>query len=501
MNDALQLLVVEDNDDHFELIADSLAQAKLSTLHWQRAHSVAEAQQRTQTHPFHLVLLDLSLPDSDTQNTLGLVSSNFFMLPVIVLTSFDDPATILQMIQQGASDCIPKVSLSPMLLERAVRYAVDRHRINAEFVRKERELQREYTFRELFELSNVPTVVLDRHQRIQRANLAFRNWLHLDTHTTLNRPFSDFLRNPQRWLSAITPVLNRKAQSLKREEPFFAPQPNTPIWGEIIARPIDLPDSKDGCILTISDVTERHLFAEKLAAEHAVSESANRLKSTLISMLGHDIRNPLGRILTMAALLRDADDPQAFPDCVESIHASAQSLLQLLDNILDFARLENGQLRVQAQPANPQRLVAEVIEASQFEINLKALNVAAHFDLKQPSHSFDPRLVRQVLANIFANAIKFTPKGGAIHIRVADSADSLLFEVKDSGIGIRPEDQAKLFQPFNQADPSIAHNFGGTGLGLSLCRQLCAAMHGTINLDSTFGHGTTLRFAIPLQSA
>ncbi|MFN8010128.1 MAG: PAS domain S-box protein [Holophagaceae bacterium] len=248
------------------------------------------------------------------------------------------------------------------------------------------------------------------------------------------------------------------------------------------------------------DLTERRLAEE--------AQAANRAKSDFLATMTHELRTPLIGMLGLVEMLAQTRlDPQQRKD-LDTLHASARSLLELIGGILDFSKIDAGQLELELQPVSLRSLA----EGEQARFAGAAAGKGLRLDLEldpalAQAHLADPLRLRQILANLLANAIKFTLKGSVtLALRVeaeAEGAQSLALSVQDTGIGISPENQARLFQPFVQADSSTTRRFGGTGLGLVICRRLGELMGGSVELRSEAGVGTTvtLRATFPKTAA
>ncbi|TSA33514.1 MAG: response regulator [Verrucomicrobiaceae bacterium] len=235
----------------------------------------------------------------------------------------------------------------------------------------------------------------------------------------------------------------------------------------------------------------------------AAAEKANIAKSSFLAMMSHEIRTPLNGVIGFTDLLLAEDLPPRQAEIVSTIRSCGNSLLGLISDILDLSKIESGKLELETAPCSVRECLRDVIVAFDPVLTEKHLTITTHCEDSVPgSVQTDAKRFRQILFNLVGNAVKFTNRGW-ISVRMSAGPQSrgrlmLACEVSDSGIGIPEAEQETIFEAFGQADSSIHRRFGGTGLGLTICRNLISAMGGKISLRSARGDGATFTFSIPV---
>ena len=256
---------------------------------------------------------------------------------------------------------------------------------------------------------------------------------------------------------------------------------------------------------TVRDMRQQELDDAVLRAAKADAERANAAKSEFLANMSHEIRTPMNGIMGMTELSLDLSQSDVQRRYLSTVQSSAKSLLSILNGILDFSKIEAGQLQLETVRFNLRDLVNDALATLESRLSHKGLELSCNIQPDLASHfAGDPGRIRQVLLNLCDNAIKFTDSGGLtvdIHTTGSDGAlTELTFQVKDTGAGIPLDKQGLIFEAFSQADASTTRQYGGTGLGLTICASLVALMGGRIGVESQPGQGSNFHFSVRVEA-
>lgn len=302
---------------------------------------------------------------------------------------------------------------------------------------------------------------------------------------------AEVLDNDDRWLDRLAePGIELKLANGKGGDRWFH------FRGGIVER-----DGRGAPLLargTATDVTERKKMEQQLIAARIAADDANHAKSLFLSSMSHELRTPLNGVLGYVQMLQDNPstslDQQRQLDAIESC---GQHLLSLINDVLDLSKIESGRIDIEEENCNLYDLLESVSDIVRQRAQSKGLQYSLDIDKAVPPFvRIDDVKLRQILVNLLGNAIKFTQRGN-VTLRVTTRMDDreLLFQVRDTGIGIPPEKQTEIFQPFRQ----IGRSAGGTGLGLSISQRLCEAMGGMLLVQSSVGEGSCFSVNLPLK--
>ena len=271
-------------------------------------------------------------------------------------------------------------------------------------------------------------------------------------------------------------------------------------------RSVLLPGGRPQVRSTIIDVTDHIRKEGILQAAKDEAEKANRAKTAFLAHMSHEIRTPMNGVLGMLGLLMDSHLTEDQRQSAELAKSSAESLLAILNDVLDISKIEAGQFELERIPFDLHRIVNSVVAMLVHRASENGVEILCRVDPGVPRHVVgDPHRLRQILSNLVSNAVKFTQDGEVV-VRLTregqtDAEVGLGFAIRDTGTGIPRDRLESIFEPFVQADASVTRRFGGTGLGLAICRQLVNLMGGTLSVESEPGRGSEFRFSLTLRRA
>ncbi|HRJ60193.1 MAG TPA: response regulator [Azospirillaceae bacterium] len=462
-----------------------------------------------------VVLLDLSLPDSFGLATLKAVQELLpQQCPILILTGHDDHVTALAAVEAGAQDFLVKGRADGLQLTRAIHHAIRRKQL------EERLRLSEERFKAIFTLARDPIIAADLEMNLVLFNQAAEATFGWKAAEIIGEPL-DLLAPPHHraefraQFARIMADGGAQAQGLginlwamRRNGEEFPAEASVSLisapGGVMLAAVVrDVSQQRAAQASLERQAAEMAALAKRLDAALIAAEQASRAKSEFLATMSHEIRTPLNGVLGMTRLLLDQSTTAEQREKLEIINDSGEALRAILDDILDFSKLEAGRVELEAADFDVARVVRSTVALMDSRAKLKGLTLDVDIADDAPKLvNGDANRLRQILLNLVGNAVKFTENGG---VRVLVSAErdgkALRFVVADTGIGIDGAAQRRLFQDFTQADASVARRFGGSGLGLAICKRLAALMGGGIGVESEPGRGSRFWVEIPFANA
>ncbi len=360
-------------------------------------------------------------------------------------------------------------------------------------------------FQVVFEHSPIGIVVMDGTGRIQYANNSVASFLGMSSDDLSGGFLTAYSHEED---SGFFQTLFAELIEGDRDEFQVVSRCKTghgePAWWRVDMRAVRIPESVPFMLAVVDDVTSQKNDEQRLRRAKELAEAATRTKSAFLANMSHEIRTPLHTINGMAELMRDTNLDEEQLEYLHQIQFAGEVLLGLINDILDFSKIEAGRLQLEHIAFDAIQTVEDAVDMVSMQAHRKGLEVVLYIDDHLPrTMSGDPNRLRQVLVNLVNNAVKFTDSGVirvSAELKNAKGARSILVQVKDSGIGIAPDRQDRLFQPFSQVDASMTRKFGGTGLGLSISRDLVEMMSGRIGVKSKSGVGSNFWFTLPVEA-
>ncbi|NGZ07592.1 MAG: response regulator [Magnetococcales bacterium] len=499
----LRLLVVEDVAYDFQLLLRFLRKEGLEVVA-ERVETGAEMRTRLAEQTWDAVLADANLPVFSAKEALLICQEMAIQVPFIVISGAIAEEKAADLIKSGANDFVTKQNLFRLItaMEREFK-AMEEHRRHrlAQQALKESEEQ----FRSVAESAGDAIITVNQYGCITFWNRGAQNLFGYTAEEVIGQPVTILM--PVRYQEAhIQGMQTLKATGHSR------------MAGKVV----ELAGvRKDGCEFPIEitlssweargsryfsavirDVTERQQIMFSLQEALKAAQVANSAKSEFLSNMSHEIRTPMNVVLGMSELLLETNLNPEQRRYTTIMHHSGKALLRVINDVLDFSRIEADRISLAEMPFSPRQVLEESASLMQIVAQEKGITLEWRVTSAIPEAILgDDGRVRQVLINLLGNAIKFTHQGRVVVELAIDStqSDSLLYRVEDTGIGIHPEQMEYIFQHFTQADAGIARRYGGTGLGLAISRRLVELMGGRIWVESRLGEGSKFFFTLPAR--
>lgn len=358
--------------------------------------------------------------------------------------------------------------------------------------------------RSLIEASLDPLVIISASGNVADVNKATEKVIGLQREQLIGHEFARYLTEPEKVLSGYQQVftegeiidfpLSLRHVSGHTTDVLF----NASLYHNINGK-------VEGILATARDVTQQRQIEYALRQAKQTAEEASKAKSNFLANMSHEIRTPMNAIIGLTELALDTELNSKQRDYLNKIQQSSTSLLGIINDILDFSKIEAGKIDIEHSVFNVEDLLQDIGDLFVSLIEMKGMELFLEITPGIPAQLIGDALrIRQILNNLINNAVKFTDHG-EINVKVDvrghdDEFYNVRFSVEDTGIGLAQSEMTRLFKPFIQADSSISRKFGGTGLGLVICKQLVELMGGDISVSSRLGEGSTFSFTLPLKA-
>lgn len=529
----VRILLVEDNAGDARLLRETLRDAEGLSFDLVHVDRLDDAVKRLENDVFDVLLLDLSLPDSQGIDSIKRITTALPHIPVVVLTGTDDEAVGTESVRCGAQDYLVKGQADHRLVTRSIRYAIERKRSEnvLRFLVQCGAAPGEDFFKELARYLarslGMDYVCIDRlHEgSLTAQTLAiYYNGKYEDnvSYALKDTPCGDVVGKT----ICCFPkgVRHLFAKDVVLQEMLAESYVGTTLWNSqgqpigLIAiigrRPLEDTNAATSILQLVAvraagEMERRHaeeaLAAAKVSAERSKesAEAASKAKDHFLAVLSHELRNPLNPVLAAASMLRK--DPRFDADTREQLEVicrNAELEARLIDDLLDVTRIERGKVELDRRPTELCTIIRRAAEVCMPEIHAAVLDFRMDLESVPCWVDGDAARLQQVFWNLIRNAVKFTPSGGYVQVDCRCEDDGcVIARVRDSGRGIEPDVLGVIFNAFEQADRSITRQFGGLGLGLTISKALVDMHGGSIHAHSEGkGTGATFTVRLPLLS-
>lgn len=487
------VLLVEDSLADVVLLMELLQDSEAAC--WQVSHAkrLCSALEQLQATGFDVILLDLSLPDSQGLETVAQVQAAAPQIPIVVLTGLQDTTVARQAVAQGAQDYLVKGQLSSELLVKAVEYAIERTQI----LRKLQESERRFrgVFNQTFQFMTLLSpngVILDINQVIREV-IGFSERVMIDR-PIWEAPYCEALEQSQSWLQEA--MLRAAHGEIMRSELQVRTAQGALLWLDFSIKP--LKNEQNEIVLLIGegrDISKLKQAEAEIRQSLVKEKELNQMKNSFISMVSHEFRNPISAISFGLDVLEDCElSKDKEKEYFDRIRNAIGQTLELLDEILLLGRTEAGRVEVEYIPIDLKEFCYEIVEAFQLTQGA-AHHIAFSSESNFTQAKLDTSLLRHILDNLLSNAIKYSPKESVICFTLIFKDNQAKFCIQDQGIGIPQKDQKNLFEAFYRA--GNAGKIQGTGLGLAIVKRCVDLLQGQIQFESQEGVGTTFTVILP----
>ena len=494
----ISILIIEDNPADQLLLEVHLSETHLDIREVTTVSTIAASLQLLRTQSFSIIFLDFFLPDSSGLQSFIEISKVNPKIPVIILSGLTDTKLSLEAITVGAEDFLIKGEYTVPMLEKAMRYSMER--------KKNRTLIEENNERYDIVLKATSDIIWDwdlATNKIKWRGQGLKNYLPKDV-SEENIP-SDF------WVNGLHPEERKRTMTklhraiLKGDTAWEADNrflrsdgtyAHINTRGYLLANNDKKPSRMIGCMQDITDRKNAEIEAHQARLD---AEQAKNTQEQFLANMSHEIRTPMNGVIGMTHLLTGTELTKDQKEYVETINESANNLMVIINDILDLTKIVAGKIFIDKVDFNFSDVIKNSIQIIKFKAEEKGIEIRTQIHPGIPEVlSGDPFRLNQVMVNLVGNAIKFTEHGEvkiSVNLLEEDANNvKLQFKIQDSGIGIDANKMDTIFERFTQASSATTRKYGGTGLGLTITKQLVELQGGSIDVKSTPGEGSTFTF-------
>ncbi|MFC5270187.1 response regulator [Adhaeribacter terreus] len=498
MPETLHILIIDDDDVDRLTIKRSLKTAGISA-ETTVADSGNAGLAHIKTKSFDCIFIDFKLPDMDGLELLQKIRETDADVPVLLVTSYGDERIATKAIQLGAADYISKTQLTPEGISQSLRSAIRLKKTELE--KREALKQLQNTQAELQTIiENIPIIIskVDKDGNFTFSAGKGLSLIGRKTHDVIGKSLFDVYANNPKLLEEVRKAMNGQ---ITRTTNLI-----NGSYFETLFQPIRTNSGEFNGLMSFSfDITDRMKSEETLKKAKELAEETVKVKEEFFANMSHEIRTPMNGIIGLTSVLQKTELTDEQRTYLDAIHTSSEHLLVIINDLLDFSKMEAGKIMLEEINFDLRKLINDTVELLSPKARERNNRLKVIVDPQIPEQVCgDPVRFSQVLTNLIGNAIKFT-ENGQIRIlaeNIKETADSILleFEVQDTGIGI-PEDKLQsIFESFTQASSDTTRKFGGTGLGLTISKQLIEMQGGKLSVRSKQGEGSTFTFSINFKN-
>ncbi len=501
----MKILCIDDDAVDRKIIGRSLKQKFGDELNLETAATADEAFEKLKKDNFDIIFLDYMLGDTTGLEFLSMLDNKEINSPVILLTGLGNEEVAVEALKLGAYDYFTKDQLKSERIFQSIINITERRKAEEKIKSERKKLQ------DIMDSMVDGITITDMEGRIISVNNATLMQLGYEGDEMIEKALGEIFfeeKDAQKFKEVVDILISGKM--LKTQEFQVKRKDKTCFPVSVNLSVIKDAEGQAETIVAVHrDITEKKKEEEALIKAKEEAEIANRTKSEFLATMSHEIRTPMNAIIGMAELLSETELDKSQKSYVEISRNAGENLLGIINDILDLSKVEAGEIKLEEIGFNIVEVVEKICDIMAFRANKKEIELSQHINPEIPVNLIgDPARLRQIFVNLIGNAIKFTSKGEVVlNIDFEDQEKAgilndedgkanvrLLFSFRDTGIGIPEEKRESIFESFTQADSSTTREYGGTGLGLTICKRLVGLMKGNIWVESEVGKGSVFHF-------